>query len=202
MLFIVTGETQTGKTRWLMSLLGTLEDQGVVCYGVVSPGRWEECVHYDEHTFSEKTEFVKQGIDALLLPERKHLLFAKKCTELTPHEIRPNQSSKLGLGWYIFDEAIEQVNAHLKSLITQEGSTKGLLVVDELGILELEAGGGFTMAVDMLKQGPTVLYDTAIFVVRSALYAKAEELARPGWKSIQQLEPNDSSAKLVLKALC
>lgn len=38
MLFLLTGEVQIGKTRWLESLVTELADCGVSCVGVLAPG--------------------------------------------------------------------------------------------------------------------------------------------------------------------
>ena len=40
MLFLLTGNIQTGKTRWLMRTLSALEERGVALYGALTPGVW------------------------------------------------------------------------------------------------------------------------------------------------------------------
>ena len=40
MLFLLTGEVQIGKTRWLESLVAELGAFGVPCAGVLAPGQW------------------------------------------------------------------------------------------------------------------------------------------------------------------
>ena len=64
MLFLLTGEVQIGKTRWLESLVTELADRGVPCAGVLAPGRWvpSEGEHADENGYE------KLGIDNVLLP--------------------------------------------------------------------------------------------------------------------------------------
>ena len=64
MLFLLTGEVQIGKTRWLESLVTELADRGVPCAGVLAPGQWvpSEGEHADENGYE------KLGIDNVLLP--------------------------------------------------------------------------------------------------------------------------------------
>ena len=40
MLFLLTGDVQIGKTRWLEGLIAALADAGVGADGVVAPGQW------------------------------------------------------------------------------------------------------------------------------------------------------------------
>ena len=40
MLFILTGDVQTGKTRWLESLIDSLNENGISAQGVLAPGVW------------------------------------------------------------------------------------------------------------------------------------------------------------------
>ncbi len=42
MLFLLTGDIQIGKTRWLEQLVGDMRARGVKCAGVVAPGVWRE----------------------------------------------------------------------------------------------------------------------------------------------------------------
>ena len=61
MLFLLTGDVQIGKTRWLEGLVGQIEEAGVPVAGVLAPGVWRE---------QGSGGFEKLGIDNLLLPER------------------------------------------------------------------------------------------------------------------------------------
>lgn len=63
-LFILTGEIQTGKTRWLQGVLGDLSACGVPLRGVVAPGVWTRVGR----------GFEKLGIDNVLLPDRKSVV--------------------------------------------------------------------------------------------------------------------------------
>ena len=74
MLFLLTGEVQIGKTRWLESLVTELADRGVPCAGVLAPGRWvpSEGEHADENGYE------KLGIDNVLLPDGERISFARR----------------------------------------------------------------------------------------------------------------------------
>ena len=62
MLFILTGDIQIGKTRWLKSTCRKLAADGIPCAGVVAPGVWVPSEHGDANGFE------KLGIDNVLLP--------------------------------------------------------------------------------------------------------------------------------------
>lgn len=40
MLFLLTGEVQIGKTRWLEKLVADRVERDVPCAGVLAPGQW------------------------------------------------------------------------------------------------------------------------------------------------------------------
>ena len=144
MLFILTGDRQTGKTRWLQSLLADLSAAGVEVCGVVAPGQW---VDRGEGT---SARFEKLGIDNVLLPEGERIAFARR-QDLAAGEAC-SQAQAAQLGWAIADTAIDQVNAHFCGLcgkakdcalpddLRQQLGIEavapqhpGLLVIDELG---------------------------------------------------------------------
>ena len=135
MLFILTGDIQIGKTRWLKSTCRKLAADGIPCAGVVAPGVWIPSEHGDANGFE------KLGIDNLLLPQGERIPFARR-RDLAQAEgtFDPNsQSAQMQLGWEISDDAIVQVNAHFDLIAarTHHNGRQSLLVVDELGRLEL-----------------------------------------------------------------
>ena len=67
-LFILTGEIQTGKTRWLQGVLGDLSACGVPLRGVVAPGVWTRVGR----------GFEKLGIDNVLLPSGEVVHLARR----------------------------------------------------------------------------------------------------------------------------
>lgn len=72
MLFILTGDIQIGKTRWLKSTCRKLAADGIPCAGVVAPGVWVPSEHGDANGFE------KLGIDNLLLPQGERIPFARR----------------------------------------------------------------------------------------------------------------------------
>ena len=101
MLFILTGDIQIGKTRWLKSTCRKLAADGIPCAGVVAPGVWVPSEHGDANGFE------KLGIDNLLLPQGGRIPFARR-RDLAQAEgtFDPNsQSAQMQLGWEISDDA-------------------------------------------------------------------------------------------------
>ena len=74
MLFLLTGEVQIGKTRWLESLVTELADCGVSCVGVLAPGQWVPA----EGEHADANGFEKLGIDNVLLPQGERIEFARR----------------------------------------------------------------------------------------------------------------------------
>ena len=208
MLFILTGDRQTGKTRWLQSLLADLSAAGVEVCGVVAPGQW---LDRGEGT---SARFEKLGIDNVLLPEGERIAFARR-QDLAAGEAC-SQAQAAQLGWAIADTAIDQVNAHFCGLcgkakdcalpddLRQQLGIEavapqhpGLLVIDELGPLELLKGGGLTSAVDVLAQGPTSLCAHALVVIRESLLDVATERFGVCWGGVRVVRATDEAAQAV-----
>lgn len=203
MLYLLTGEIQTGKTRWLTRMLDRLVDQGVDAAGVIAPGVWRECAD----------GFEKLGIDNVLLPERERVAFGWR-SDLKRDQGQydaNSQSARAQLAWAIDDAAIARVNRHFDQLAHQERrmlaaghvpARPRLLVVDELGRLELMRGEGLTSAMRRLDQGSTALYPSALIIVRAALVDAAHErFAAVPWGGIEMMAPDDDSARRLSRAL-
>ena len=172
MLFLLTGEVQIGKTRWLESLVTELGAFGVPCAGVLAPGQWVPSMG----PRADANGFEKLGIDNVLLPGGERIPFARRGdlarADGTFNE--ESQAAKAELAWHIDDAAIARVNAHFDELAvasschperSAEGAESkdasrapGLLIVDELGRLEIWRGGGLTSAMALLAQGPTAVF--------------------------------------------
>ncbi|MGI6229764.1 MAG: nucleoside-triphosphatase [Tractidigestivibacter sp.] len=188
MLFILTAPRQTGKTRWLEALVASLQAQGVTVYGVLAPGIWQ---------LNPDGTRTKLGIENVLLPDGEKILFATSAandTSIKDHV----QSSRAGLGWAISDKALARVNAHLASLSSGKANkaqleAPGLLVIDELGPLELKRGGGLTQGLALLDQGPTPAWPHAIAIVRPELTDLAAKRFHPAWGSPYLIEPGDAA---------
>ena len=217
MLFVLTGKIQTGKTRWLERLIDRLETQGSRCAGVVAPGVWRRHIVRKAATKLDNDannleNFEKLGIDNVLLPDGIRIAFARRadlaCAEGTFDE--DSQSAHAGLGWAIDDRAIEQVNAHFAALACQANKANetdrdpthpSLLIVDELGRLELLRGEGLSEAMLLLTCGPSKTFPHALVVVREDLLAFAREFLEPVWGKLIVIFPDETSAERVCRAM-
>lgn len=199
MLFLLTGEVQIGKTRWLESLVTELADRGVPCAGVLAPGQWvpSEGEHADENGYE------KLGIDNVLLPDGERISFARRgdLARADGTFDEESQAAKAELAWHIDDAAIDRVNAHFNEIATHASvAAPGLLIVDELGRLEIWRGGGLTSAMALLAQGPTTTFPHALAVVRDYLLDDAEALLAEAWPDRCRIKPNDAAREAILAA--
>ncbi|MEE0044518.1 ribonuclease catalytic domain-containing protein, partial [Ellagibacter isourolithinifaciens] len=76
----------------------------------------------------------------------------------------------------------------------------GLLIVDELGRLEIWRGGGLTSAMALLAQGPTAVFPHALAVVRDYLLDDAEILLAEAWPDHCRISPDDTGRAVILSA--
>ena len=202
MLFILTGDVQTGKTRWLESLINSLNENGISAQGVLAPGVWRSGNDPDAvEEYIDENGFEKIGIDNVLLPDDKRIPFARR-RDIAEAEglLNPNaQSEKANLLWHIDEDAIIKVNDHLASLPHATAHSKSLLVIDELGRLELLRGGGLVEALNLLEQGPNTTFPHALVIVRAALLDDAKTRF-PLWGEPTLIYPDCESANQVLSA--
>ena len=211
MLFLLTGEVQIGKTRWLEGLVADLAERGVPCVGVLAPGQWVASAGER----ADGNGYEKLGIDNVLLPGGERVPFARRgdLARADGTFDEDSQAARAELAWHISDVAIEHVNAHfrkLRSLVRAEAvseseaprrsSQPGLLVVDELGRLEIWRGGGLAEAVALLGEGPTVAFPHALVVVRDYLAADAEALLAEAWPDRMRIAPDKEGQVAVLSA--
>lgn len=199
MLFLLTGEVQIGKTRWLESLVTELADCGVSCVGVLAPGQWVPSK--GEH--ADANGFEKLGIDNVLLPSGERIPFARRgdLARADGTFDEESQAAKAELAWHIDDAAIDRVNAHFNEIATHaSAAAPGLLIVDELGRLEIWRGGGLTSAMALLAQGPTAAFPHALAVVRDYLLDDAEALFAEAWPDRCRIKPNDAAREAILVA--
>lgn len=203
MLLILTGQIRTGKTTWLRARVGALEAAGVACYGVTAPGVWDD-------------RGRKVAIDNELLPGQGRVRLARAAD--------PAETG--GMAWNFDAAALARVNAHLAGLrggrphesgqrggrpagdMLREDSPHedtspvraarpGLLVVDELGPLELRRGAGLTEALALLAEGPTPAWPHALVVVRTGLAEEAAALLGPAWGEVRELRPDEAGTELL-----
>ena len=282
MLFLLTGDVQIGKTRWLEDLCTSLQAAGTCVAGVVAPGQWEprpEGQPGGKHSFDGAGRFEKLGIDNVLLPQGKRIEFARRRDLAAKSKAftEGKQAKAAKLGWAISDTAIAQVNAHFAELAKQasiapadsgaydpttaqaevdtpaaapldngvcppvaaetaakisplaqinsdeptvaataakaEGNVlaaapaanetrlapHAMLVVDELGRLELLRSCGLTNALAILDAGPTPQFPHAIAVVRETLLDEARKRFEPRWGKAAVIGPDDAARNLVLE---
>lgn len=196
MLFLLTGDVQIGKTRWLESLVAELAECGVPCAGVLAPGQWVR----SSGAHADANGFEKLGIDNVLLPGGERIPFARR-EDIARAEGAFNeesQAAKAELAWHIDDAAIARVNDHFDRLSLPPAP--GLLVVDELGRLEIWRGGGLTSAMALLAQGPTAAFPHALAVVRDYLLDDAEALLASAWPDHCHISPDEAGRAAVLLA--
>lgn len=209
MLFLLTGDVQIGKTRWLESLCASLQAAGTCVAGVVAPGQWAprpEGQPGGKHGFDGTGRFEKLGIDNVLLPQGTRIEFARRRDLAAKSKAftEGTQAKAAKLGWAISDTAIAQVNAHFAALAKQAANETRLaphavLVVDELGRLELLRGCGLTNALAILDAGPTPQFPHAIAVVRETLLDEARRRFEPRWGKATVIGPDDAARNLVLE---
>ena len=164
-----------------------------------------------------RRRYEKLGIDNLLLPDRTTVPFARR-EDLARVEGTLDENSqavRAGLVWCIDDAAIDAVNAHFGRLAEQvaahragtgaphgaaaprsvPGTHRRVLVVDELGRLELMRGEGLTGAMSLLARGPQGYYDHAVVVARDmfGLNARVEELYADAWGGSARIRPGEAT---------
>ncbi len=185
MLYILTGNVQIGKSRWLVRRVEKLMADGIECYGVISAGIWTK----SDSEHANDQGFEKLGIESILLPEMERFEFAKRRDLAKKSNVFDTQSQagRAGLGWHISDEALERVNAHFARIARQVEADmiQGLLVVDELGRLELDHQGGLAEAVKLLESGASESFPNAIVVARSGLVEKVVDRFADAWNGFQ-----------------
>lgn len=209
MLFLLTGDVQIGKTRWLEDLCASLQAAGTCVAGVVAPGQWvprPEGQPGGKHGFDGAGRFEKLGIDNVLLPQGERIEFARRRDLAAGGKTFAEgaQAKAAKLGWAISDTAIAQVNAHFAMLAKQtanetELAPHAMLVVDELGRLELLRGCGLTNALAILDAGPTPHFPHAVAVVRETLLDEARRRFEPRWGKATVIGPDDAARNLVLE---
>lgn len=141
-VLLVSGEQGAGKTSLCARLAELAQGAGRVVGGVVCPARYEAG--------------RKVGIDLVILPQGRRYRLAEL--------VSPAQ--KATVGRYRFDERLFS----LAERAVAEAVPCDLLVVDELGPLELEQGKGWAGAIQVIAGGQ---FEVALVVVRPELVESA-----------------------------
>lgn len=172
-----------------------------------------------------ESEYEKLGIDNVLLPGGERVPFARRvdlACQAGAYDSR-SQSARAGLGWAIDDAAIARVNAHFRELAAEAGAeieaaeagagavdpspadacqhAASLLIVDELGRLELMRGEGLVEAMALLDCGPTRAFPHALVVVREDLLPLAHRRLAPVWGAPAPIHLDEEGAARVRAAL-
>lgn len=205
-LFVLTGQVQTGKTRWLQNMIETLEGAGVECHGVLAPGVWRErsdaeIAALHEQGETEPSRFEKLGFNNLLLRGGEVVPMARR-QDLAKAEgsfVAHSQSAQANLSWEMSEDGLARVNEHLKQIrnMDTENADRRLLVIDEVGRLELLRNGGLTAALDLLDAGPCPAFAHVLIVVREALVDCALERFEGPWGKLHLISANDVSLKML-----
>jgi nucleoside-triphosphatase THEP1 len=167
-LTILTGPGGSGKTTLCRELAAAARRSGRDVAGLLSPGRFAEA--------------RRVGIEAMDLRsgETRPLAWRHDST----HPGTPDLCS-----WSFDETAFAWGNAVLRS-----ATPCGLLLLDELGPLELLQDRGWTAGLDAVGSGD---YDQALVVVRPSLL----EHARARWPRATVVDVGDVSARRRLEAL-
>lgn len=137
-IVVLTGDMGIGKTTTCLQLAERARAARFDCAGVISLGRF--------------ADGGKVGIDLLNLRTQERLCLAEA----------DDAPASLRTGRYRFDEtAMRQGGVWLAAACPCD-----LLIIDELGPLELVRGEGWTNALDILRSGA---YRLAVVVVRPSL---------------------------------
>jgi nucleoside-triphosphatase THEP1 len=137
--YLLTGESSTGKTAWCCKLAESARNSRLTLGGVVSPGRY-----IGDRRIAIDLQDVNTG--------ETHQL-----ASLRPR-IEPDQPTRK---WVMDSETISWGNR-----IFRELGKIDLLIVDEIGPLELIHGKGLLHAIHAIDQGK---YGAAVIVVRASL---------------------------------
>ena len=142
-LVLITGPSGSGKTACCTELVSQAREQGFSVGGILCPAVFERG--------------KKVGIDQLDISTRERRRLG----------IRSNSTGNGMVGRWQMDESViargNQIIAGLES--------EDVIIIDELGPLELEEGYGYQEALRLLDEG---CYRTAFIVVRPALLPLAQ----------------------------
>lgn len=142
-LMLVTGLRGAGKTTWCSELTGIAKEKGMVVKGILSPGIFKGN--------------QKIGITAKNIETGDQLQLAK----LRKGEVEGMSTPR----WQFFPETVSWANK-----VIGEAEESDLLMIDEIGPLELLRGEGLTAGIDRLDGNR---YKIACVVIRPSLIPSA-----------------------------
>lgn len=152
---LLTGPVQSGKTRFLTGIVSELAAHGVGLTGFLSPAAFEDGRHI--------------GYDLRLLGGEKTVPFIRRSGEPGWEKVGP---------FYLIPEAL----ARARRLI-RESRERDLLIVDEVGPLEID-GGGLWSALQTALAGASrrcllVVRDSCLEALRAKLGDRPAAVFRP-----------------------
>jgi iron complex transport system ATP-binding protein len=142
-LILLTGLSGVGKTTWCSQLVDLARERGLSVGGVISP--------------SDFKEGRKVGINIVDLQSGETRQLAS---------LRKGDSGKIGTPRWSFDPEVTAWANH----VLEEAAPSDLLVMDEIGPLELLQGEGITAGLRRLDTGD---YKVACVVIRTSLLPNA-----------------------------
>lgn len=145
-MWIITGEFGAGKTRWCQQFLELARQAGLNAAGILSPGLFE-----DGRKVAIEAVDVRSG-------ERRRLATRRRAEDSALIHTRE---------WLFETETIRWGNT-----VFQQALPCDLLIVDEVGPLELLQGQGWVAALEAIASRA---YRLAVVVVRPSLLPIAEK---------------------------
>ena len=149
-LWLVTGERGAGKTRFCRRVAELARKAGWQVGGLISPAVFEG---------QDKTGIQLES------------LFSSEVRPLAVKKAQPSFNQVLG-EWHFDAQALAWGNAELTNALAMGGNQKqlDLLVIDEIGPLELLHGEGWTAALPLLN---SQVYRVGLVVIRPELVEAA-----------------------------
>lgn len=153
-IWLVVGESGSGKTTFCQQVIALARRQGSAVGGLLCPARFENGV---------KVSFDVRDLSS---GAQRRLGWHR---DITPQPADATPPIAIG-EWLLDGEALQWGNQVLRSSLSCD-----LLVIDELGPLELLAGQGWQAALEVLDSGR---YRLALVTMRLSL----RNLARQRWQ--------------------
>lgn len=163
-IFLVTGDFGSGKSIFCQQAAARLSSNGLKVQGLLSPGRYMDGLKtgfWCENIYTGERRLMASTLDSEIVGD----LFGK---------------------WTIAPEVVAWGNDVLKSILKTD-----ILIIDEIGPLELDLGRGWNQAFHALER---VEYRSALVVIRPTCIPKFQqrgytygildwqlETAREGW---------------------
>ena len=159
-LIILTGPREIGKTRSLLKMIEGFSKRPIKICGIISPAVF--------------VDGIKTAIDL----RDVHTGQQRRLADLR----RSNSSRIMTERWVFIEDALQWGNQVLRESVPCD-----LLIVDELGPIELEHGQGFQWGIFALNSHQ---YKAAVVVIRPELLDQAARL----WPGSEVIEINNDQA--------